>query len=444
MQLVTILLITVAILTILSGVAVLVGSRKEERARSLAFFVATLGASAWAVSIGTIVSLEPGNEDLATLTMYFLYGSALVMDMGFMAYSAWHHKVAGRIVTGIIWAAAIFLLAALIWDKSLLYSSLTLTRQGNSAQLVDGWYYWSYIAFFVLATMAMGAFLIYDIATGKNKGVRIGNLIFLVGFSITGIFSLIFDIILPFWVTYDLIWIGPLTVSFTIIGLYYAILRYRLISLSASWLKTMSYIILICSAAVVYMIIFFVIFTALFKIPNPSASIFVLNFIMIVIVLLLMPVINEMFAFVNSLINTGQVDLAFIIKRLNKMANHVDYNELAGFLADHLHFSYIGFLINGRIYGSGPLALSSGEAREVSKLAAPEKGIWQQFNQPVSEAFHRLDIYAVAQLDNAKGVPFGQILVGKPQGKMGFERRDLVQLEMIINLVAALIDTKAK
>ena len=58
-------------------------------------------------------------------------------------------------------------------------------------------------------------------------------------------------------------------------------------------------------------------------------------------------------------------------------------------------------------------------------------------------AFNRLDINAVAELQDAKGKTFGQILVGKPQGKMGFERRDLIQLEMIVNLVAAMIDTKA-
>ena len=229
----------------------------------------------------------------------------------------------------------------------------------------------------------------------------------------------------------------------TVIAIYYAILRYRLMHLASSWLKILSYIILISSASIIYMVIFFIIFTALFKIPNPSASIFILNFIMIVIVLLLMPVLNEVTAFINSLISTGQIDLAYIVKKLNHMATNVNLNELADFLADHLHFSYVGFLIDGRLYGSGPLALSSGEIREISKLKRPEKGIWQEFNEPVADAFKRLDINAVAELQNAKGKKFGQIIVGKPQGKMTFERRDLIQLEMIINLVAALIDTKA-
>ena len=53
-----------------------------------------------------------------------------------------------------------------------------------------------------------------------------------------------------------------------------------------------------------------------------------------------------------------------------------------------------------------------------------------------------LNLKAVAELKNAKGKAFGQLIVGKPNGKTSFERRDLVQLEMIINLVAAVIDSE--
>ena len=51
------------------------------------------------------------------------------------------------------------------------------------------------------------------------------------------------------------------------------------------------------------------------------------------------------------------------------------------------------------------------------------------------------NLKAVAELYNAKGKPFGQIIVGKPLGKSTMEHRDLIQLEMIINLVASVIDS---
>ena len=198
------------------------------------------------------------------------------------------------------------------------------------------------------------------------------------------------------------------------------------------------------TGAAIYMLIFYLIFTALFKIPNPSASILVLNFIMIVIVLLLIPVINEVTASIRSMISVGQVDLAYVIKKLNRIATkNVDLRELAAFLADHLHFAYIGILINGRLYGSKALSISAGELEKIGKLRpAAAGGVWQEPNEAVQKILDELDLKAIAELKNAKGKPFGQLIVGRPLGKASFERRDLVQLEMIINLVATVIDSE--
>ena len=190
--------------------------------------------------------------------------------------------------------------------------------------------------------------------------------------------------------------------------------------------------------------IFYIIFTALFKGPNPSGAILVLNFLMIVIVLLLLPVLNEVRATFRSMIMVGQVDIAYVIKKLNKLAaRNVDLRELAAFLADHLHFAYIGFIVNGRPYGSKALALSAEELEAITHLRSAGRGeVWQEPNKSVQKVLDDLDLKAVAELRNAKGRPFGQLLVGKPLGKTSFERRDLIQLEMIINLVATVIDSE--
>lgn len=232
--------------------------------------------------------------------------------------------------------------------------------------------------------------------------------------------------------------------SVVMLTYFYAILRYRVVSVSTPLLKTLAYVVILTSGVVVYMLIFYLIFNALFKIPNPSASVLVLNFLMIVIVLLLMPVINELMSSINSLIQVGQVDIAYVIKKLNHLATrNVDLRDLASFLADHLHFAYIGFVINGRLYGSKALAISSEELSSITHLkSSTGTEIWQKPNKTVEKTFDEMGLKAVAELRNAKGKPFGQIIVGKPLGKSTFERRDLIQLEMIINLVATVIDSE--
>ncbi|MBQ3310105.1 hypothetical protein IJG73_01540 [Candidatus Saccharibacteria bacterium] len=443
MQLITLLLFTVSILTLLSGFSQWIGSRKTDRAHAGMFFLTTICSSLWAVAVAVFLSLKPEQEGIAPLVIYGIYIPSVFMDVFLIAYLNWNNNI-GKFLTTIFVAIALFITGALLYDHTILYSEIEIAASGNSIKIVNDWYYWVYLAYFVIASFVIAGSLIYQIAKIRAKNQKMGRIILLVGFAFTGVASLIFDILLPFGIRYDLIWVGPLTISATIIAFYYAALRYRIIQLSSAWLKVMSYVVIMTSAAIIYMLLFFVVFTALFKVPNPSTEVFVLNFIMIAIVLLLLPVINELSAFIRSLIQTNQVDVAYVVKKMNKMANsNVNLNELAEFLADHLHFAYIGFIINGKVYGSATLPITPEELKQVELLKAPEKGMWLSFNEPVSRAFSRLDINAMAELQNAKGKPFGQLLVGKPQGKMGFDRRDLIQLEMIINLVAAMIDTKA-
>ena len=443
MQLTTLLLFAVSILTLLSGFSQWVGARKSERAHAGMFFLTTLCSSIWAVSVALFLSLKTGQEDFAPALACGIYIPAVLMDVFLIAYLNWNTGL-GKFLTTVFAAVALFISGTLLYDHTVLYSAINITASGNSIKIVNDWYYWVYLSYFVICTFIIAGSLLYQIAKTRAKSQKMGRIILMVGLGFTGAAALIFDILLPFGIRYDLIWVGPLTMSATVIAFYYAILRYRTVQLSSVWMKIMSYVVIMTSAAIVYMLLFFAVFTVLFKVPNPSTEVFVLNFIMIAIVLLLLPIINELSAFIRSLIQTNQVDVAYIVKKMNKMASsNVNMTELAEFLADHLHFSYIGFIVDGKVFGSAPLPITPEELKQVELLKAPEKGIWVSFNEPVSRAFSRLDINAMAELQNAKGKPFGQLLVGKPQGKMGFDRKDLIQLEMIVNLVAAMIDRKA-
>ena len=364
------------------------------------------------------------------------------MSTALLGHMAWQYKW-GKFATVFFIAWAAVLAGLILNDTSILYTSFELSNLGNTVHLVNGWYYWTYVIFFVLN---IGAFLVatyYHAMKASSKRVRTGDYILLGGLTISGILSAAFDLMLPILGRYDLIWVGPLSVSISMLAYFYAILKYRIVSVSVRWLRVMAYMVILSTGAAIYMMLFYLIFTALFKIPNPSASILVLNFLMIVIVLLLMPVINEVKASVGSLISVGQVDIAYVIKKLNHLATrNVDLRDLAGFLADHLHFAYIGFVINGRLYGSKSLAMSSQELSGITHLRQTTNGVWQVPNKTVQKTFDELGLYAVAELRNAKGKTFGQLLVGKPLGKTSFERRDLLQLEMIINLVATVIDSE--
>ncbi len=445
MSLISILLLATAVMTLMIGLMSFLGSSRADRKRTAWVLVSDIGAFAWIVSIAVFLGLDPattGAENIATVAIYGIYIATLVMVVAILGYASWQYSV-GKVVTLVAIAVAIFLAVYLVIDPNVLYTSFELTNNGNTVSIVNGWYYWTYALALVVMISFFTAMTYYRAKRTSKKQLRIGDTILTVGFIVVGVVSAIFNLALPLMGRYDLIWLGPLSLSITMLCYFYAILKYRIISVSAGWLKTLAYVVLLSTGAAIYMVIFYIIFTALFKIPNPSGAILVLNFIMIVIVLLLIPVINEVKASISGLISVGQVDLAYVIKKLNHLAaKNVDLRDLAGFLADHLHFAYIGFIINGRLYGSKPLALSPAEIANISHLKSDSREIWQEPNKTVQKTFDEVGLYAVAELRNAKGKPFGQLVVGKPLGKSSFERRDLLQLEMLINLVATVIDSE--
>lgn len=440
MSLISILLVTVALLSFALGLLTFIGSSRFDRARSAWFCFATLGSMIWAISIAAFLAASDGaNVDM---WIYGIYIPPMFMMVGMLGYSSWRHK-SGRILTVLDLIFMVVLAVMMFYDKSLLYTSYELTTTGNTVNLVGGAFYVAYMVFYFVSDSAFLFYSWHSFRHSRTKQVKNSVLLLMVGFMITGVVTLTVDLILPLMGTYEWIWVGPLFLSVTIIAYFYAILKYHMISVASKWLQAATYAVVGLTGVAVYMLLFYTIFTALFKIPSPSASILVLNFIMIVIVLLLIPVINEINSNLRSMIMVGQVDIAYVIKKLNHLAaKNVDLRDLAGFLADHLHFSYIGFIINGRLYGSKPLAVSPAELSSISHLRSASREIWQEPNKTVQKTFDELGLTAVAELRNAKGKPYGQLVVGNPLGKKTFERRDLLQLEMIINLVATVIDSE--
>lgn len=441
MSLISLLVIAVSMLAVMCGMLALVGASKGDKKRMAWFLATMIGGAIWGISIAAFLALEPSQEMIAPYLVVGIYMGGAIMMLSLLGYGCWH-KTFGKIAVAGSLIYVVALTTLLIQDPKLMFNGVTVSTQGNSVALVSSWAYWSYGLFFVIDTNLVWLSLFQRIKSTRQKRVRRGDLVFLVGLAITGVLALIFDVILPLF-RYDLIWVGPLALSTTAISFCYALLKFRTASIDSRWLKILSSVVLTICGVIIYMLLFYLVFTALFKIPNPSTSILVLNFLMVVILLLLMPVINEVRASINSMISVGQVDMAYVLKKLNRLASrNIDLRELAGFLADHLHFDYIGFIINGRLYGSKSLSITSAELSQITHLRQTAHGVWQEPNKTVQKTFDELGLKAAAELRNAKGKTFGQLIVGKPLGKSSFERRDLIQLEMIINLVATVIDSE--
>ena len=437
MQLTTLLLVIVAILTALSGVAVLSGAHKGDRIQAFLFFLTTMAALTWAVGIGIFLSLpESADTGIINTSINMIYIGAPVMCWGLMAYTC-HKYAAGKIGMVILGIACLVFAGLIVANPGLLYSSYELNAiTGNIVHVRQDAFY---ILYGVYHFIAVGLYMLglwHAAYSAKSSSIRKANIMVLIGFTITGVLALVFDFILPYFGKYDTIWVGVFAMSIAWIFHYYAILRYRLLDLSSPWLRGFSKVIVMSLAAIAYLLIFFVIFAALFKVPAPSSQVILLNVLMIVAVMLLFPALNELSTFVGSLASTDEVDVSYIVKKLTKLVGYdVNLTELASFLCDHLHFQYIGFVMDGEVYGSHKLKIPPEITAKIAKLKKSNGGIWLEPDEEVMKILKKLEISAVAELRDSKGKVVGQVLFGKSSGHFSLENRDLVPVEIVMQVV---------
>ena len=443
MNFIYILVIAVAILTVLSAVALLFGSSRIEKRRSLWFFTAAIGEAIWGISISLFLALGANDvaEATAPLLVKGIYSGAIIMDVALLGYISWKYRT-GKLATILFGVIGIALMTIFFYDPSVLYSSISLSGPGAPSVVIDlsQWFYIAYALYFCTITPVFCGFLIYQIRKARNKNTRKGYLSFLVGLLIAGGLTLIFDIILP-PTRYDLIWVGPLTIGLVILVFYYAILRFKMISLAAGWLRAMSYIVIVCSAFIVYLLIFHLVFSALFRVASPSFQVILLNFIMVTIVLLLTPAISEINAMIRSFIFTKQIDIAYIVKKLTKLDRRkLNLKDISGFLAEHMHFEYVGFLVNGKYFVQDEYKLPVEKIAEIPRLKMPEKGAWQDLNGINKGMPEECEVSKIAVVTDTNGEIIGQMVFGRPTSKQTLDKKDLTDMEMIISLMGTMIE----
>lgn len=303
MQLIVILLATVAVLTFLSGAIVFFGSSKGDRIRSLWYFAAAIFATVWMASISIFLTAKPEAIDSIYWHVNWTFISAILLDAAFLGYAAWSQKH-GKAITIFFLVLGLAISLVIATSPFSLYSNVTLQHTGNTVTMNIGPLYFAYIGFFAAIVPAIVFTFFRQYLQTRSNRRKGSDIITMSCFSASSLVVLIFNLILPLLGNWSLIWLGPLALAATILAVYYTILRYRALNLASIWLRILSYIVIIASIAIVYMVIFSIIFAGLFRGATPSTEVIVLNFIMIIIFLSLMPAMNEFIKFVRSLISS--------------------------------------------------------------------------------------------------------------------------------------------
>lgn len=441
MQLIRILLVAVSAAVLLSGASVICGSSKQDRARAIRFFVATLGAAVWTLAITVFMSLPPEAGAVAPAVVIGIIGGITLCDVSLLAYLGWEHK-SGKVATVLFALVGVVLVGILALHPEVFYTDITLDHEFNRITITKGWYYVALIVYFFLISITFSSYLQRRIKSVKNPGLKTGLKVFYVGLSVGGILALIFNLVL-LSAQPQLTWIGPMATSISILSFYYSVVRYRTITLSSGWMRTMSYVILVTTGVIIYALLFYAMFTALFKIPNPSPAILLLNGVTAAILLLAMPALSEIVTYMHAITAVDEIDLGYIVKKLEKTSGkNFDLREIARFLADSMHYADVILIVNGHVYSANAVnRMTIPEADQIIKAKRKEGRVWILPEELKDETVSRKrEISRIGVLTDKRGREMGKVVFGKKLHRLELSRRDLIKYETVVNELAAVIE----
>jgi signal transduction histidine kinase len=218
-----ILLWAITLVVVIQGIFVLFQS--EPFIRRL-FFVATTALGAiW--TIGLFIFLVGDNVNQLTLATKIYYAAAAGLPWAMLAFAGyathkhWRHSIT-------ILTAIPFLVVAswvIFWNSSLI-TSVTVGAP-NTAELNTSNYMW-YVAYCVVYSLIAIGILVSGFFKASSKLERSRVAYILLAYVLSLSFGELFNLILPYWGNYNLIWAGPIGVLIFNVIIYFAISRYRL------------------------------------------------------------------------------------------------------------------------------------------------------------------------------------------------------------------------
>lgn len=441
MQLIRVLLVSAVIVVLLSGISIFFGSGKQEKRSSIYFLVAAFGTALWTIAIAITLTVSDVSSDFVHILVTCIITGVVLCDVGLLAFLSWKYK-GGKPLTFIFVLVGALLVGLLAYDSSLFYSSYDLTKGYVQIFVNYSWYYFSLIVYFFLISITFSSFLLKRIKETTNSSLKTGLKVFYVGLSIGGILALIFDLILITPLP-DLTWIGPMATIISIMSFYYSVVKFRTLDLSARWMKIMSYAILIAFAIIIYMLVFYIVFTAMFRTPNPSPEVLILNSIMAIFLIALMPTLLEVTNFMKASFLSDRIQLGYITKKLDNIRpKDFEPKEIVNFLADTLHYENCALILSKHAYSNNDVHFSAEEIADILALKPADGLIWVK--NPERTLENGFTISEIATLRDSKGKEIGKFVFGKRINNRGLQRKELVKVEAVAEMVAALVEESHK
>ncbi|MCL2095176.1 hypothetical protein FWH13_03590 [Candidatus Saccharibacteria bacterium] len=454
-NLVSILLVITAFINLTLGSSVLGGSNHQSKNLGHLFFLLTLCQSVWAAGVAAF--LINGNAAIAPFIIHSYYVAAagtfvfgLLFSLAYTGSLKWSRDV-WLLVPFIGISLVIFFIPELFIEEIIINAP---AAQNNVILNPTGFYV--IYQLLAVAYFCAGIIALFQYAIQKPAGSieRKRAVILILAWSAISTVGGAFNLILPSLGNYQLIWVGPLGITPLAIVLYWAIIKMHLFDIKARIMSLLSYSIVLLAAAGIYILIFYLIWHYLFKIPNPSREIFVLNFVMALIVLMLFPILNELNRYLSRLLNFSDISLTHLTKNLDRLSRtRARLHHVSDLLARTLDLTGVSIVSYRPIHGGAKgdvrcegahSNIPANELRHLAQatLSRKQRLIWRDElqNETAAAWLGKHNIEVVLRLVDESGHMVGMLLIGAHKTRARLVDKNIAPILLVDSIISAMIE----
>ncbi len=239
-------LILLGLLNILLGI--LVTFRDRRRVSNVSFFGLAFSTGIWCMGIGALYVTYSNELAFGWARLYYLAPIVLVYCLVLLAFTFPDEKISKLKLWVYSIPSQIFIIA-LILSPNFLIQTLNRTSSNWQAQLNYKHYnaYGVYLAIY----FAIGLIVLFKKGRKATLQATQASLLF-IGLTISAVFGVFFNLILPGLGNYNLIWVGPLASTMFVAVVAYSIARYRMFDIRMFVLRSMAYMVTTIVLAILY------------------------------------------------------------------------------------------------------------------------------------------------------------------------------------------------
>lgn len=259
MSLQSFLLICLGLINVLFGILVLL--RNSKRAANITFLALTVSVGLWCIGIGAFYSSQDPAGALNWTRLYYAAPALLVYSLVLFAKSFPDKFLSKKQV--LAWGVPLFaFLLMLMLDKHLIISGISVV--GGVKDVVLNTVSYLPYAIYIVVYFTIGLLLLLSKSKGNGLHAKQAALFF-VGSLLSAILGVCFNLILPAFGNYRLIWAGPLATSIFIGVVAFGMTRYKMFDIRGFVLRATAYSFTTLFLAVLYIA------------PIVALSVYVLN-----------------------------------------------------------------------------------------------------------------------------------------------------------------------